>query len=162
MRHKTIQKKLILYLDGNLSESESKLVENHLTICKSCNNDVEVLSVVWNNKKKIEKISPSPYLWQKLDLRLSGSEKSSSPLLIQRLIYTFKFAALIVMVLIAIYIGRQLGTISTSNTSFITNNEEQEYFIKTYRLDTFGPYPQESIGNIFTLAFNDAERGVRK
>ncbi len=161
MNHKTIQKNLILYVDRNLSTSDSIKMQEHFSKCQSCMKDVEKLSTIWLNENALKRFTPSPSLWQKLELRLNDVRKQPS-IFINKLITAVRLTAIIVILFIAVLIGRYLGTTSMNDTYDAVEKAEQEYILKTYHLDSFELISQESLGKIFTLTLNESESEIRK
>ena len=51
MEHKKIQKRFLLYIDGDLPEVEEVLIEQHLNECSSCKN-ISMRSQIFGMKKE--------------------------------------------------------------------------------------------------------------
>ena len=162
MNHKVIQKNFILYIDGNLSTSDSNEMQEHLSKCQYCKREFDKLSTIWRDENALKRITPSPYLWQKLELRLNDENKRPSSIFINKLIPAIRLTAVIIILFLAVLIGRYLGTTSMNDTYDAVENEEQEYILNTYRLDSFELISQESIGQIFTLTLNESESEMRR
>ncbi len=162
MIHKTIQKKLILYLDGNLPERETAIVKEHLSKCQSCQKEIKVLSSIWNNENALERITPSDYLWTKLEARLNEINDADHHSLIDKLILVARLSIMAALVVVAIFVGSYIGNVSNDVIKYDLKSTPGEYFWNTYNLDSFEPIPTESIGKAFTLASNDEENEAQR
>jgi predicted anti-sigma-YlaC factor YlaD len=158
MIHKTIQKKLILYLDGNLSGHEKVIVEEHLSKCRLCEKEIQSLSAIWKNENALERITPSDYLWTRLEVRLNKINQDTHHSLFDKLIPAARLSIIAALILIAIFVGNYIGKVSNSDLK--TNT--REYFWNIYNLDSFEPIPTESIGKAFTLASNNEENEAQQ
>lgn len=162
MIHKTIQKKLILYLDGNLSERETAIVKEHLSQCRLCEKEIQALSAIWKNDSALEKITPSDYLWTKLEAQLNKLNEDSPYPLIEKLIPVARLSIMAALVVVAIFVGSYIGNVSNDVKKYDLKSTPGEYFWNTYNLDSFEPIPTESIGKAFTLASNDEENEAQR
>lgn len=57
-----VQKNLSEYLDNELSDEYNSLIENHLTICSHCNNELENLKKLIESIENTQKPEPPSYL----------------------------------------------------------------------------------------------------
>ncbi len=162
MIHKTIQNKLILYLDGNLPERETAIVKEHLFECQSCQKEIKALSAIWKNENALEIITPSDYLWTKLEARLNELNEEAPYLLIDKLVPAARLSIMAALVLAAIFVGSYIGNVSNDVKNYDLKNAPGEYFWNIYNLDFFEPIPTESIGKAFALASNDGENEVER
>jgi len=150
MKHKDIQKKLILYLDRNLSEKEMADVSEHLSRCQSCEKEILLLSTVWKGKDNLENIQPPDYLWTKLGTRLDEQSHSVFGILMTAL----RIAVITGLVIAAIFSGRYLGNVPED----VGKTSAGQYFWDNYNLESFEPIPLESIGNAFTYVTGEVKQ----
>ena len=158
MIHKTIQKKLILYLDSNLSERETNIVKEHLSQCRSCQKEIKTLSAIWRNEGITERITPSEYLWTRLEARLNEPNTVDRHPLYDKLIPAARLSVIAALVLVAIFVGNYIGKVSDNDLK----TDTREYLWNTYSLEAFEPIPTESIGKAFTLALNSKNKEVQQ
>jgi hypothetical protein len=76
MRHKSIRKTLLRYLDQELSERESREVQHHLENCQSCQEALKDLKAWWQPDRPIAGMIALPFLWTRISMRLKSVEKS--------------------------------------------------------------------------------------
>lgn len=150
--HKKIQKKLLLYLDHELSEKERELVNNHLQNCPVCSRRLEIYDRLWKEETHREGIAPPPYLWTKLQSRLAGIEKSN--LLFFRVKLSIRryasSAFLVVLLLLSVAAGAFIGSPSGPKyfeavASIRQTGDQAEEF----ELDRFDIIPPGSLEEIF-------------
>jgi len=156
MSHKSIQKKLLLYLDGELPENERAMLDAHLGNCSLCSKDLEVLSKVWKLEGAVAKAQPSPYLWTRLETRIKVHERKQRLFahMRERLIPLMRPVIVVVLFLLAIILGNYLGDLPPSNGAVAADTVAKEEVVKTFYLDAFEPFPPESIGKVLTIAPN--------
>jgi len=78
MKHKTVKRKLLRYLDNDLPEGEFKAVRQHLSTCPECSNYLQQLEKIWFTEQPVTPIEVPPFLWTRLSVRLES--KSQSPI----------------------------------------------------------------------------------
>jgi anti-sigma factor RsiW len=76
MMHTYIQEKLLLYLDGDLPDEEMQHIRDHLSTCSDCTDQSRRLESVWHSENRLEKVTPSPFLWTRLEMQIMESERS--------------------------------------------------------------------------------------
>ena len=111
MKHKIVQKKILRYIDGDISEKERQEIESHLQHCKSCRKDVELLSGVWDSSQLLNRARPSPFLWNKISTRLAGKNRKGR---VSNMLWLFIRQAArpvftVVIVLLGLFIGFRIG-----------------------------------------------------
>ncbi len=146
MKHKEIQKKLLRYIDAELPQEERKEIQLHLEQCEQCRKDVELLYGVWNISQSIERMQPSPFLWNKISAQLEGKAQK------ERLIHkagafirqTARPALTAAVAALALFIGIQIGgylntkTFSKQQTTQTTNELQDEFGLQNFQLLTSG------------------------
>ncbi|MBN2088510.1 zf-HC2 domain-containing protein [candidate division KSB1 bacterium] len=75
MRHKKIRKKLLRYLDNDLLEKEKLEVQCHLENCRSCQDDLKTVEMLWFPERLIERKSAPPFLWTRISARIQSEAK---------------------------------------------------------------------------------------
>lgn len=159
MKCKKVRKKLVLFLDGELSEKQRIEIQNHLNSCPDCLKQVDVLLKIWDVSGELERIEPSPYLWNNLSLRIAEYESSKN--LFSTFFETIARYAVpataVVIFLIGIFTGIYLGSFPNSqkpkDSSLNSDVTAKEKFMRSSYLDSFDDLPPESIGGIYiTLA----------
>ena len=150
--HKKIQKKLLLYLDHELSEKERELVHNHLQNCPVCSRMLEIYDRLWKEETHREGVAPPPYLWTKLQNRLAGIEKSSLlffrvKLFIRRYAFSaFSVILLLLSVVAGAFIGSPSGPESFESAFSIHRAGDVK---EEFKLDRFDIIPPGSLVEIF-------------
>ncbi len=155
MKHKKIRRKFILYLDGDLPETEKGKIEKHLSVCESCRNALKVIKELWDGEEKFQVLPPES-LWYKLKDRLE--EKRIDRILGLRLNKKkiLKTAAAMVIVIISVLTGSRLGnalnpSFENENNIFLKNNITRDDFGINY----FDILPPNSIAeDVFIFASN--------
>lgn len=66
-----VQIRLFRKIDGELSESENGDINAHLAQCPSCSRDYALLALSRRAAPRIPQITPSPYFYQKVQLRIN-------------------------------------------------------------------------------------------
>jgi anti-sigma factor RsiW len=150
MEHKDIKNKLILYLDGDLSDKDAAAVKEHLSGCRSCEQEIRALAAIWKDEDKFVKVKSSSYLWTRLEARLN--EKPHS--ILGKLIPAVRLTVIATMVLAAVFLGRYLGNMPAG----VNENESGQYFWDAYYLDVFEPIPAETIGKAYTSLTSEAKQ----
>jgi len=150
--HKKIQKKLLLYLDHELSEKERELVHNHLQNCPVCSRMLEIYDRLWKEETHREGVAPPPYLWTKLQNRLAGIEKSSLFFFRMKL-FIRRYASsafLVVLLLLSVAAGAFIG--SPSGPEFfeaVASIRQTGDPAEEFELDRFDIIPPGSLAEIF-------------
>ena len=163
MKCKKVRKKLLIFLDEELSERQRIEIQNHLNGCPGCLKQVGVLSKLWTVAGELERIEPSPYLWNNLSLRIAEYESSKN--LFSAFFETIDRYAVpattIVIFLIGIFIGISLGNFPNSQkpkaSSLNSDVTAKEKFVKSSYLDSFDDLPPESIGGIYITLESEKE-----
>lgn len=155
MSHRNIQKNLLLYIDGSLGEKDTIEVKKHLPQCPYCSQQIAVLTKIWKNGTAIEQLRPSPFLWTKLEARIVQSETTDN--VIQKFIPALRYSAAIVLFIISIFLGNYLGNLPKSSAQQSSEVTSNEYFARTYHLDSFELSSNESIGQVIVLTSDEGK-----
>lgn len=119
MKHQKIQKKFLLYIDGDLSEAEKLLIDMHLDECGDCKRHFEELATIWNQERTLEKPMPSPALWYELKDRMEKENFKEVPALtmITNGKLLLNMVIKVTVVVFAVFIGSMFGNALTPNNS---------------------------------------------
>lgn len=77
MKHKTVQKKLLLYLDDNLPKNERRRISNHLANCQVCQSALQQYQKIWQTDKPIKRITAPPFLWTRISTQLERAQQKN-------------------------------------------------------------------------------------
>ena len=139
MKCKEINKNLLFYIEGELSQEKEKLIKEHLHNCQNClmlfNEIKETLAVIEGEKK----IEPTPFLFTRIQQHITNLENQESLTELQPIFKRIlQPIALTLLLLAGVYFGISLG-----------NSFKSEKFEKTivYQTDEFyfNDFQQESI-----------------
>lgn len=156
MRHKSIQNKLLLYIDGDLSENEHRTVDRHLNRCAGCRKRLEVLSKIWTQSRVPIETTPSPYLYTRIQARIEEYNRKKPVVrfaegMLERLVYP-SFAT------IGIAITFWLGVLLIPAPEYAAGQPAD--IKQEFGLEHFDVVPPGSIGDavLFTLNDNNNEQ----
>jgi len=115
MKHKKIQKRFLLYIDGDLSEAEKLMLDQHLDECDDCKRHFEELANIWKEERKLEQPLPSPALWYNLKNRMEKEAEKSIPLrvIVGKAKLLLNTVITVGVVVFAIFIGSRFGSLLT-------------------------------------------------
>ena len=148
MKHKKIQKKFLLYIDGDLPESEKILIEQHLNECVTCNKQYEVITKIWKEERKLEQPLPSPALWYDLKNRMEKEAEKSIPLRakVGNTKLLFNSVITVGVVVFAIFIGSRFGgLLSPQTTSRNVTYAQSKNIRDEFGMSYFDAVPPNSI-----------------
>lgn len=124
MKCKTIHKKLIFLLEGDLPENESVQIRNHLSECHHCKAFADELSKtlgIIENEKNPE-LNPFFFTRIKAKIELQAEVKNLS---LNRTVFTkiLQPAIFSILLIVGIYSGIKIGEPVTSNSFYSENTE---------------------------------------
>lgn len=128
MKCKTIHKKLIFFLEGNLSEAEMKEVSEHLQHCESCLSFADqmgkTLSIIETEKQP----GTDPFFYTRLKARMEKEESKEALSLRPSFVRVLQPVALSALLLLGIWFGYKVGNPSKAgNTAQITKEQMIPY-----------------------------------
>jgi len=132
MKCKKVHKKLIFYIDGELSPEMTQKIRDHLANCTECKKLYNKMSETWKGETS-ERIPYQPFFYTRVKEGLRNSREKNAfhsrrfgRLILQPAIY-------FIVLGLGIFIGIQLGQGVTSG-SRMSNNEisSQQEFIEAY------------------------------
>ncbi len=160
MKHETVRKKLLRYLDGDLPEKERLTVRSHLRNCRSCRDDLKELEEVWKADPRAERIAAPPFLWARISAALNEREQRERfPVAAASLISSLwrpaaAFAAMVLLMTGGVKLGDML-TVSPAEFEELQVSGAEDYLGMSY----FEVLPPGSIGS---RVLAPDESGVRR
>lgn len=151
MKCKKVKRKLCIYLDNKLNESQKAKIQQHLDHCSDCAREAQLLTQTQRTLKIWQDIEPSGHFsatfWRKV-----AEQEASHPLHPSFLtpLRHIPFAVAVATVLI---LGLLLGAI-VGNYLLPQNGEAKikNEYVMTFALESFEVLPSDSIGGAyFTL-----------
>ena len=145
MKHKLIQKKLLCYLDGDLSEREKVQVQRHLESCPECRDALKTVESMWAIEQPIERKTVAPFLWTRISSRLHAEAKqgffkgSKKPVRL-----ALRPLVTAVVLIFIFYSGIKLGNLITGSTSDVSQ-VSAENTIDNFGMSYFDILPPGSI-----------------
>ncbi len=157
MDHKAIQKKLLRYLDDELSEQEKVKVQRHLERCETCRDALQTIELMWATERPIERKNAQPFLWTRIAARLQSERRRDFSERIEKITrLTLRPALTLAVLFLIIFSGIQLGNLMTGNTGK-TAALSTEKVTDNFGMSYFEILPPGSIdANI--LALTESER----
>lgn len=159
MKHKSIRKKLLRYLDGDLSIKEKAKVRHHLESCRACRDALKMLESMWVAERTIERKTAPPFLWTRIAARLQSERRREFLERIEKITQlTLRPALTLAVLFLIIFSGIQLGNLMTGNTgkaSALSTEKVTDNFGMSY----FEILPPGSLdASSFTLTENKVRR----
>ncbi len=158
MTHRNVQNQLLLYLDGELSESVRSDIEQHLIQCDACQAYLVSLKSVWLTPSRIAVETP-PHLWSQVAARLYESKKTS-PLrgsLTDRNPWLIPSSLMAATLFVGIMIGAYLGNLSapsvTAQVAVVAADTDS--VLNAAYVDSFKDIPAGSIGSVYLTGLGD-------
>lgn len=125
MKCKNLHKKLIFFLEGDLSPAKMNEVQNHLVGCSSCASFAKELKLTLGIIEIEKNPEINPYFYTRLKAKLEN--RAESPVL-GRLILAkvLQPAIFSILLIIGIYLGIKIGQPASSKQYSITLMQNQE------------------------------------
>jgi len=164
MKHKKIQKRFLLYIDGDLNVAEKLIIDQHLNECVTCNKQYEVITKIWKEERKLEQPLPSPALWYDLKNRMEKEAEKSNPLraIVGNTKLLFNSVITVGVVVFAIFIGSKFGSLlSPQNIGQSVTYSQSENNRDEFGMSYFDAVPPGSLAkDVFINTANDG--GLQK
>jgi anti-sigma factor RsiW len=129
MRCTKVIKKIVSYLDGELSERDASSVKEHLVICQTCRNEVEALSRANEYMNLSHEVAVSPDFGEKFWQRVEREKPGYGRFSLQDLLYRIKFipfpAEVAAVLIIGIFLGLGVGQLAKQTK---IENAKKYYF----------------------------------
>ncbi len=156
MKHKSIRKKLLRYLDGDLSVREKVKVRHHLESCRACRDALKMLESMWVAERTIERQTAPPFLWTRIAARLqSQTERKLFKGLKNPVRWALRPVVTVVVLLFIFFSGIKLGNLITGSTGDVTEISA-ESATDNFGMSYFEISPPGSI-NAHVLALTESE-----
>lgn len=138
---------MIAYLDGSLDGELRSHVEEHLSSCPGCRDNLATLARFWTSESAARERQSASYLWPGIESSIVVPEKRR----FKHGSYVLKFAAAALILIVSLLLGNYIGNIPRSPAVSGLPIEESRYLVRNYHLDSFKSVPDESIGMTFLL-----------
>ena len=150
-----VTKKLLLFLDKELSEKESSAIQEHLNHCPNCSRRANVLTEFYSPLENIETVNSPAFLWEKLYQKITDYENNRNPVIqffetVPR--YATAFAMIVIFfmaVLTGIYLGSNSNLQSSTTLAVAAEISAEEEFVKATHINSFDDIPSESVGGVY-------------
>jgi len=125
MECKTIHKKLIFYLDGELPSQEMEEIKTHLSECRDCALFAEELKKMQEILTAEKSIEPNPFFYTRLKTKMEAAELANQTQTWQAVWVKFLQPALFSILLLAgVYFGSKIGKPEPLNVAVAAYSEE--------------------------------------
>lgn len=148
MKCKDFKRKISDYIDGYLSDDERKNFEEHISSCNECSILLNDLLFLKKELKRIEIPKPSPFIFERVKVRLQ--EKVFPKALVLKLTFATSFSIILAFTFSFHFINKEreeyakryikdLYIIQEKNTGYHipVYNVENNYVVSTGRSGTF-------------------------
>ncbi len=154
MKCQTAQKIYLLYIDNELSKYKTNQVQDHLSSCAACSLKMNALKEIYQSKSRVNKIEASPFMWQKLYLKISEQEKKSDKFLFPEKLMHFLInvgmaAIFVLSVLLGIYLGSSPNITNVERVAEAHDVIVNDEFENDSYINTLDDLPRESIANVY-------------
>ncbi|MBE9469582.1 MAG: zf-HC2 domain-containing protein [Bacteroidetes bacterium] len=130
MKCKSIHKKLIFFIDGELSSNKNQKIEEHLSTCQECSKLYQELKSSLNVIEKEKNPKTNPYLYTRIKQRLDDiNESSSKPIFAIQQIKLFQPALVSFIIGLGIFIGISIGNFYPLENNNIAESQSEQYYI---------------------------------
>lgn len=159
MSHRHIQHQLILYLDGELADSDMTQIRTHLEQCPSCRRHLESIACLW--RQKPERVPAPPYLWTRVEARIKEKTRPQ-PIgfkVLGRLAWLSRPAIMLATLVVGILIGAYLGNLPSSSSDTAnaqTTVQDNEGVLNASYLESFNDMPPGSVGQAYMLLASES------
>jgi predicted anti-sigma-YlaC factor YlaD len=156
MRHKTIQIKLLRFLDDDLAEREKAIVQRHLEGCRTCRDALKTVESMWVLERPMERETAPPFLWTRISARLQiEAEPAFFKAFEKPLRLALPPVVTTVVLLFIFFSGIKLGNLITGSTGDVTEIST-ERVTDNFGMSYFEILPPGSI-NAHALALTESE-----
>ncbi len=152
MKCSVVHKKLLRFLDDELSAREKQKIERHVQECESCAAQLQKISGLWKQEPVFPKIEADPFAWQKLYVKISARKNEALPQFgfwnqFARIAMAGGIIGLFVLgVFFGIYLGTDPRLASEANSANMLAEQE---FVQMIHIDSFGDVPPGSLGSAY-------------
>ncbi len=122
MKCKTVHKKLIFYIDSELSHSENEEIGLHLETCNECLHLYNELNTSYKLIGKQEKLAINPFLYTRIRQKLDDIEKAEKLSIQPVYVRILQPVAIVFFLFIGISAGIFLGNSYNAKTQLSNSN----------------------------------------
>ena len=143
MRCSKIRRKLSRFIDNEMTDSQKKEIENHLTVCENCQRVYQTLLQSWELLNVLPSPEPTPFLYTRIRARLSEQAGTKSREWMERILVPLSATA-------AVIIGIVIGSIVGANGHVPDSVSVAETGVTgSIDLGAFDDMPESSLGQIY-------------
>ena len=144
--HQYVHKRLLLYLDQELSSKEHQRIQHHLDLCSTCQAMASSLASVYG-QKAVEQPSLPPFLWTQVSNRIRQPRKVAVRGL-------FRPCLGIAMIVICVLIGHLLGSFPAAPDSAAVAVSEEQLIYESFDLNSTEPFAKISLAGAVHALYN--------
>ena len=152
MKCRNIEKKLSLYINNELPNSDNILIESHLQKCSSCSKLYKNLNETLALLKPTEDIEEHPFYYTRLKQRMENKIDSKASIL-ETILRKKSMQAILYLgsIIIAVFLGIQIGS-NSNNTNQFTELDANEDYLDTFsKSQYFNGFEIETEENTFIV-----------
>jgi anti-sigma factor (TIGR02949 family) len=147
MKCSQVQRKLSAYLDGEVTDNERKVIEEHIKTCTQCNEELTSLAELGTTLESLKGIQVPAYFRARLRQRIKDDISVQITIFdkIRRMVLPVAVTtALVVSLLCGSYIGRFLY----ENVVESTTKTDSE-IAGVFGLSSFSEFPEGSLSDVY-------------
>lgn len=72
---KKVQSYLSMYFDGQLGSEETKKIEEHVRVCKTCSKVIDDYTAIKNGVQNVEEIAPGEFAFHRIRARIKEEQE---------------------------------------------------------------------------------------
>ena len=155
MKCSKVTKKLLSFLDKELSEKESSVIQEHLNHCPNCSRRANALAEFYSPSENLETVNSPAFLWEKVYQKITDYENNHHPLT-QFFETVPRYATAVAMIVIffmavltGIYLGSNPNFQNSETLTVTTEISAEEEFINATYINSFDDIPSESVGGVY-------------
>jgi len=147
MKCKRLRRKLVAYLDGELEEKQKLSIKEHLTKCRECKKEADLLNKSFYLLKDQQRLKSSQGFEASLWERIYSLEKRQllPQAIFGRLVHAALPAAVAAVLIIGVLVGSSVEKIIPSETVKL----KEERYLTSIGLDSFQDLPTGSLPEIY-------------
>ena len=149
MKHKDVEKKLLLYLDSELTNKEMKEINEHLSTCAECSRQRDLLASIWNSENVRQKPEVPPFLWTRIEASIKEYEQTfRSHILMKSIRYVSMHPVSMAASIIAVATGIFVGTLTFHQQNMKPQIQRlSPYAADEFKLNLFDLVPRNELGS---------------
>lgn len=144
------------YIEGQLSESVETELQKHLNTCDKCFNQYSSLKKTLSLLKPKQEINEQAFYYTRLKQKMENKQSKNftlyNTIFARQIAQPMLYAASII---IAVFIGIQIGSYSSNNNQLSELTTEEEYIKLFSETQYFNDFEQENIENTIVSNVNE-------